>query len=67
MKFKTRRDGDCKGLTITGKFGDEIVVETEFEGTGLFIKSTGVLLSRKKALKLAHAIVAELEYVPELG
>jgi hypothetical protein len=64
MKFENREDGYVKyrGLTAVDKDGDALVVEVE-SGKRVFIHATesrGVELTRPKALKLAWAIINEL-------
>lgn len=64
MKFKSRYKGLCKGITIRDRTdGAELVVETREDGkTGLFILSeAGIFLTKSKALKLAYAILQEMD------
>ena len=62
MKFKEHRD--IKRLTVkcSEYDGDALIVETREDGhPGLYVSASGVFLSRKKAIKLALAILDELE------
>jgi hypothetical protein len=67
MKFKKDRDDSTvRGLDITDKFGDTLVVRRYAEGgsRGLYVgvnDGEAVFLSRAKALKLAYAIISELD------
>jgi hypothetical protein len=65
VKFKND-NGDLRNITIpcASKDGTELLVQTRADGKkGLFIIGDGVLLSRAKALKLAYAILDELDPV----
>jgi hypothetical protein len=68
MKFKKLdKDDEYAQLSITDKSGDTLRVETAILGSGLYVftnDNVGVRLTKGKALKLAWAIIEELDPQP---
>lgn len=67
MKFKNAKNRDCKAISITDFYGDILQVQLNTNGSpgpqALWFKvneSTVVNVERAKALKLAWAIIDEL-------
>jgi hypothetical protein len=72
MKFKALgytndKEQPMRGITIIDKAGDELRVETRMDSkSGLFIAAeAGMLLTKSKALKLAWAMIDELDPTDE--
>lgn len=65
MKFKPLKcDPSLWGIEIKDSDGDALEVQTRSDNKkGLFFytRGPGVMLTKSKALKLAHAIIAELD------
>jgi hypothetical protein len=63
MKFKkVKGEEGLKRITITDTDGDVLVAETSrWRKDGIYIRNARCHLSRSKALKLAWAIIGELD------
>lgn len=72
MKFKLDRDSGERKITISDSYGDELIVDCgseDFKFKGLWFSTIShdsgagcaVKVTRGKALKLAYAIIAELD------
>jgi hypothetical protein len=66
MKFKKNpNDADCRQISLVDKEGDEFMVQAWSDGGGydaiLYVNGECFGIKRAKALKLAYAIINELD------